>query len=353
MNSPNTFYTATKSTVENSLSRNPSTGAPFFALSDSSSPTSWLNYAGVSSIFTDALTGGSDNLHAFIHAEDHYHDEQNLNPENEYYARIGYSRATSPTSSFSLISTKQNGSTSPYIISSFQDEDDTDFVTAFNPQNPYSGGAPGTAFGVGSPSVIEDGSYYYMVYTRWLTEFGVPANMRPTQILKLGSVYHSICVARALKSSVLSPNFASNENPWKNYYNGSWNTDALGGYASGVIPKATNDATTDVSALGGYRAFPVLFYVIELSEYAVICTGPTGFIIHLTINEDLSNWTTGQTFLTPQQAGVSALLYPSVADDMYGDDDYVSKNGKLYYGVDTDGVGGGHTMERRSINFSN
>lgn len=351
-NSPDNFYNISVSNLVNQVARD-ANNVPFFPLSQSlTDKTAWNHYQCITTAFTAYVPGVGTRVHAFTHAEDHSQDATNWNEDRidfqgpvyrKNYVRIAYARALNPVVPFQIIPSSSQ-TNPPVVIESFQTENGIDFTEDAN-----------GSFGVGSPSVIEKDGYIYMFYSRWYSWNALSSQIYPT-LTKLGSVAHSICVARAPLNDVLSSSHTSNQNPWHKYYNGTWDTQpGLGGLSSGIIPKVEDDYTSGLS--GDYRSFPKVFKYDQYSNcYMVICTGGPGIMLHVNKNSSMSDWSEGVTVLTPSQAGYAQVLYPSIADNgsQYGQgsDAYFLNNGMLYYAVDNDLSGGGHWMQRRTLNIA-
>jgi len=137
---------------------------------------------------------------------------------------------------------------------------------------------------------------------------------------------------------VHSTSYSSNANPWEKYYNGAWGEDGIGG-----------DSTTVINEV--FRGFPHVTYASGYSEHFLVCVGTDGIYLYTQNSSNMEDWDNGLLILTDPEKAQSQYIHPTLigngGDDKYGGNQYF----KLYYGYDTDAVGGGQKMVRREIEF--
>ncbi len=255
-------------------------------------------YTGVSS----AVVNNSQ-VHAFLNLHDRY---LNLSYHNWDYTRIGYARSQDTW-----------------------DHDGYEFGEIYSIiegyQSESSINATRNTYGVGTPSVIQKGNYYYLFYTRWLDRKFISDSL------------DSICVARAYKNDLFNSNIEISTQAWKKYYLGSWSENGIGGKSSPILNQGWS-----------WRAFPKVHFNTHYNEYVMLCLGPSGVYMYMTDNQDLTDW--GSSVLLQGLESYPQALYPSVIGQG-GSDTECDQYGMLYYAYDTNQTLGGHTMARRQIYF--
>ena len=310
-----------------------SSGTPFLTIKPHHQEwAKWDNwYTGAQSTIV-ANNGGGNRVHAFVHVEDRSIDGVSENDGLIRYYRIGYARSkVNSGTDFDL------NNNEIYLMADDGISNPTPIIECFLTEQQMQNGV---SAGVGVPSVIKSGQYYYMFYTRWIAnEDMVDAGGWPPYT---HAQYGIICAARALESEVISSDYASSghSNPWKKWYDGAWNEDGRGGLSTAVITDATPDE---------WRAFSKVLYDDDMGGYFMICKGECGFYLYFKIS-DLSspNWGTGMLIENMEPA--NQIHYPSLIGQN-GDDKNGSVYYKLYYAYDTDTTGGGHYMRRREIDI--
>lgn len=309
------------------------------------------HYAAISGVAAATLDNGTNVIHAFIHAEDHFQFEENggncegvsgeHNSGPGMYASIGYARSVDDnTSDFGRVFTNvKSSATSNAIITYATAEDDL-------PTIDYSSGT-------GQPSVI-DGSdgYYYLFYTSWAELQFDDGNV---------SV---IAVARAATSDVNRTAFSSYANPWKKFkeVNSTWNNSSnwtqpgLGGVESAIwngkdVGGYRSQYPDEASA---WRLAPKVSYNGYLDKLVLVCFGrfASGSTLAMWIYfaDDPVNWS-NPIALAEESAG-SASQFPTIIGDL-GHDVYTTEESKLYFRSPTTVEAGIGDLWRVDLTFYN
>ena len=244
-------------------------------------------------------------LHTFIHTEDMYKDDININNPRHPYNRIGYARSIGNSLDFGRTFDKLNHQDGNSIITYELDEEDI----------VWGGGM----YGCGDPTVIERDGYYYMIFTtRSLIKYppGHPlegeiwpsatGSYRPRAVFS---------IARTPASTINKSNIDyANEttSPWKKFkevdkvnpFNSlNWQEPGIRGKFSAlwnVITDSDGLRTDQILDNSKERFFPKVSRNTYLSQsvygnrqYVLICKGELdnniqGILIHT--SNDLVNW---------------------------------------------------------------
>lgn len=301
----------------------------------------WDNWYTVIHSNVKATTDGITRVHAFVHVEDISKDGANINSATwtgDKYMRIGYARSEDDHGyDFDL------NDVGNYLMSDSMVGHPTPAIECWFPESSFSGLKPSN--GVGSPSIIQSGKYYYMFYTRWLFNDDVINNYGSwpsgTYVVTATGMWDTICAARAPVNDVINEDYSGLDNPWKKYYNGSWDEPGRGELSTPVI----RDGTW-VYDNNSWRAFPKVIYHNTNTRYVMLCGGALGFYLYSSPTIDTGDWGTGMRI----EGLEDNIAYPSLigetGDDKIGEEYYM-----LYYGhrFNEDQNDHKHTMRRRWI----
>lgn len=337
------LYNISVSNLQNTLLRGTSqaaaspavSGTPFLVIKPHAGEwDEWDNwYTGVCSNILQT-TDTKTRVHAFVHVEDKSRDGIVFCPTA--YIRIGYARsAENHAYDFDL---NNNGT---YLMSDSGVGSSTPIIEAFIKEGKISGRRGSN--GAGSPSVIKSGDYLYLYYSRQLgncdvtPEYGGYWPIYTTTIASATNIYwDNICAARAPVNQVINEGYANLPNPWKNFYNGSWNEAGRNGYSTPVIPSTENHVDS-------WRAFSKVVHDTANGRFYMICGGEYGLYLY-DETSDLStgNWGTGM-LLDGMEKGAAPSLIGDTGDDKEGNGYYM-----LYYAWKAQ-KDDPLTMRRRSI----
>ncbi|NPU99205.1 MAG: hypothetical protein HPY51_18565 [Candidatus Omnitrophica bacterium] len=299
---------------------------PAYPLSNLAWKYNWDNgYTGVNSAFV-ATDSGYTRVHAFLHVEDWFKNINtpgflsnllagyNITPEGyDYvYARIGYARSPNNDPfnlSFARCSQDLSSSTinnaSP-IIECFQKEG----------QQTENHGVCGAA----SPAVITAGNYTYLFYTRYVQKNWVITTSYYIEPLKskLGGEYlynRTICAARVLTSTLVDESYSANNpsSPWRQFYDGEWSQNGIGGLSTSLIGDITNLTENRVLCnvmLNGHLG----------GNYLMLAWNDINRAAYLYISQNLENpqWGTGIQINIPSNETPIRLVDHLSGDDKYG-----------------------------------
>ena len=238
-------------------------------------------------------------------------------------------------------------------------------ITHWQPENvayaeaayPYEV-TPSGVQGVGSAHVIEasDGNYY-MYYTRFIdsrtqSRVKLPGEQWPEYMSVLSGADEktkaSMCIAKATKTAVNSPDYQTEPNPWVKYYNSNWNEDAIDGYDTAILKSVPS--TCGKVSWNEYR-----------DEFVMITMTPVNdnWTFYLHTSTDLRTWE-GHAIdgIYEEYYGTA---YPSLVgakgpDHLYSTDLETARWNYLYYAREeiddaTGLVKGDQTMVRRYLEF--
>ena len=320
---------------------------------------SWYGYSGITTSF-GAYTPPAYfwKIHAFYHAEDYWlnstteHDsyiDVDGNKHWSHYNRIGYvlSYDNDP------VNLVRTGTQNTYdVIQSFQPEQ-VELIGVQDPDNPDQpyDDTQRVKVGVGNPSIIKIGDYYYLFYTRWInsslagmlhyptgdpygTTIGNTVNAPPYAL----PLTDSICVARIHENELISDGYSSSLNAWKKFYDNAWDSP-FNGYSKSVIDPGYGD----------WRAFGQVMYIQGIGQYAMICQGVGGTYLHVCTLDG-----SGAPTIWSSGIRLSAVdgLYPGIVGNTGYDElmplSGMGGEGQLYYAV---GIPGQHYLVRRRIHI--
>jgi hypothetical protein len=336
------MYNANTSEIQNALYQ--SNGKAVSVLSPSGDACRDFDdhYTAITSVHPGTLDlfGYPSVVHGFFHAEDHFQfenndgdchgqsEEHNTNPTTtQYYARIGYARSVAGSNDFGRSFNKLYSADGNPIITYKTPEENINMSF----QN---------AWGCGSPTVMEIGDYYYMIYTTWSM---YPGNTFPDIDPVTGGNKNCavISLARALKSDVNSYLHVIRPNPWYKYKEvntaspyaaENFTEPGIGGNFSAVWnAEVVNGLRTDQanrSTRSQWRAFSKLSYNDYLDQNypghqgLLVIQGPAGIYIHTC--SELTHWDDGLCIL-PVNHTVPTII------GSYGYDVVTSEYNKIYY----------------------
>ncbi len=348
--SSNNLYDISVSNLKNTLLRGTSqaaaapaqSGTPFLIIKPHDQQwDKWDNWYTAICSNVKATTDSNTRIHAFLHVEDKSQNSISRNEGEWAYLRVGYARSEEDHAyDFDL-----NNDGETFLMSDSNSSSSMPIIESFFAEENVSGNRKRTN-GVGGPSVIKEGDYYYLYFNRQIANADIdstyssgnwPANT--TSLTDPVDVYWDcICVARAKVNDVINEDYASLPNPWKKKFNGAWNSNGRGGYSS---PTMGGSNYTD-----DWRAYPNVIYDTLDNDYYLICGGPLGLYLYKSDNLSCGWWGTGLLI-----SGMEDYVhYPSLigedGDDKEGESDY-----KLYYAHSVT-LHGPKSMRRRSFTIN-
>ncbi len=316
-NTSKNMYNATVSEIRNAMIKY-ATGASWVALQPSGIASRDFDdhYVGITSIISSTLDEPIDKpvIHAFFYAEDHFKNDQGTSDDHNYitigdddfsstYGRIAYARSIVDTHDYGRQFSKIYHDNSVYpIITDAAAADESIISVSMNTGSN----------GVGGASVYPIGDYYYMIYhTQVLTR-----NAAGEFLVDENGLYKKVpilCAARASKSAVNNPYYATQPNPWKKFKEvvspataaANFIQDGVGGEYSGlwnVYKDDNNHRTAKRLHARNWRTYPKVSYneyinsVYPDHQGILICNGGfskdfAGVWIHT--SSDLFDWDGG------------------------------------------------------------
>ncbi len=377
-NTSKNMYNATVSEIRNAMIKY-ATGASWAVLQPSGIASRDFDdhYVGITSIVTDTLGAPTYKpvIHAFFYAEDHFKNDQGTSNDHNYviinekeksstYGRIAYARSIVDTHDYGRQFSKIYHDNSVYPIITDAAAADESVISVSMSQG---------SNGVGGASVYPIGDYYYMIYHTQVITRNAAGEFLVHPVTGLYQKVPILCAARALKSAVNNPYYATQPNPWLKFKEvASPPTDddnfdelGVGGEYSGlwnVEVDENNHRTAKRINANNWRTYPKVSYneyinsVYPDHQGILICNGGfskdfAGIWIHTSSN--LLDWDGGLLVCFKddelEQGGDEDWVYPTLVGST-GYDGYTTQTNKLY--MFHNRGGGNGDLYRFTLTFS-